>query len=89
MGKTVTKIEDTVVSLAKAMPLIAGATIGIARPLLYLKDGDWGDALQVAEQNFAFYDPATNTFSTKFGTGIKGLAAGLIGSKIIKWIANE
>ena len=95
MGKTTSKITDTLVSIAKAAPLILGASGGMivpatggVSPAKALIDGNAGAAYESALANYTFYSANSGGFRINQGNGIKILAVGVIAHKIIGAIAD-
>jgi hypothetical protein len=90
-------LTDTIVSIAKAIPLIAGAAGGLvvappgwgeSSPVQRVMDGDWKTAIEAATLNYTFFDPSTGKFNFGEGIGVKMLGAGIIAHKVIGWVAE-
>ena len=99
MGKKLSGLTDGLISLAKAAPLIAGATAGLVFPAKNCSDGvikkamkgefsGTGGALDQLLVNYTFYSPIEHEFQSFQGLGVKALTAGVIVHKLIGWIAD-
>jgi hypothetical protein len=96
MGKKITKVEDTIVSVAKALPLIGGAMVGLmapakgaaASPIGFMRNGNWDDATKSLISNYTFMNGWQGTFDLGEGKGAKGLIVGYATSKLISWMAE-
>ena len=94
MTKKVAEVESTIMSIAKAMPLLIGGVGSIlVSPhgsgdgvVQRLAAGDWKNAENYAIANWTFYEPTAGTFQMNQGNGVKVLGAGLAVHKFLKWI---
>lgn len=83
------KIENGIISFAKAMPLVTGAASGLVKPAKMLFHGqDAEGAFNEMVANYTFYDPSSGSFNPNKGIGVKGLAIGTIISKGISWLTS-
>jgi len=91
MPKIIQKLTDGLMSTAKALPLIAGATVGMvvppkgypSSPVKSLIDGQVGTAIGGLMDNYAFYDAGSAKFDMSKGIGAKALVVGIVVHKII------
>ena len=85
----VKKIENSIISFAKAMPMVAGAAAGLVKPAQILfRHQDAEGAGRELIANYTFYNSTSGTFDAQKGVGVKGLAAGTIVSKVVSWLAS-
>jgi hypothetical protein len=91
MGKKLQGLTEGLMSFAKTVPLLLGATVGIWErpeggdsPLTHLTRGEWTPALATLTANYTFW--SQGKFDMKQGVGVKGLALGIIAHKVIGWI---
>ena len=82
-------------SIAKAVPLIAGAAGGLvvsstggSSPIKDLMNGNTEALVDSLVANYTFYSMGGNKFDLGQGKGIKILAGGILTSKLIGWIAE-
>jgi hypothetical protein len=83
------------ISLAKAIPLIVGASGGLwisphggTSPLAYARQGDTVGVLQSTLANYTFYSANTGSFQADQGAGLKALLAGVVAHKAIGWFMD-
>ena len=92
--KQVAELKSAVLSIGKAIPLIAGALGGVFLPpekgwsSVYqeLKNGNADGALKSATASYTFYNYQSEGFSMGAGTGVKTLVAGGAVTKLIDWL---
>ena len=95
MGKLLQKIEDTIVSLGIALPMVGGAAVGLLSvgigqtPVHALEQGQYEYAADELLCNYTFYNSSTRKFSLSNGAGVKGLIAGTAITKILKAIRDS
>ncbi len=83
------KIENGIISFAKAMPLVTGAAAGLVQPakmLFHRQDAEGAFNEMVA--NYTFYNPNTGSLDSGNGIWVKGYAIGTIISKGISWLTS-
>jgi len=93
MGKRTSDLTDGLMSIAKAMPLILGATGGFfirphggsESPFRLITQSRWNDAYNAAIVNYTFVDYEGN-FQSSQGVGVKAAVAGVIVYKLLGWL---
>lgn len=94
MGSKTSDIEGTILSVVKVLPAVGGAVLGLVYPAFGDSDspveklfgGNWKGAVGGLIANYTFYDPPTGKFKMEQGRGVKGLVAGTVVTKILRWI---
>ena len=87
----ISSLGESVVSIAKSLPLIGGALVGLIAPawgesegpVSNLLKGNYQDSMNGLMQNYAFWDSHDGKFEMKQGRGAKGLAIGMIVHKVL------
>lgn len=96
MGKKISQVTATIISVGKAMPLIGGGLVGIfgaapgnSSPYSALRNGrPFHEFVDSVACNYTWYSTIYSNFKEDRGVGTKGLLAGLIVHKLIGWIAE-
>ena len=94
MTKHVSNATDTILSVAKAVPLIVGGLGGLftppngssAAPVKQLMAGDGQGALNGLIANYTFYSPENHAFYANQGNGVKMAVAGAAVHKVMTWL---
>ena len=89
------KIESTIISLAKSLPMVMGASIGLIQgpngrsPVAEILSGQASQGANDLIQNYTFFEPSVGQFKMEAGLGVKGLLAGIVASKVISFVTSE
>lgn len=90
------KWESRILSIAKAVPTIMGASAGFwvapvggTSPINRLQNGDGWQAIEALTANYTFFSPNNQKFEMNQGLGVKALVAGLAISKLIGYVEKE
>ena len=94
MTKHVSNISDTVLSVAKAVPLIAGGIGGLITPargsaespIKQLMDGKTQAGMNSLIANYTFFSPEGGQFEASQGRGVKMAVGGAVVHKVMTWL---